>query len=113
MPVICYKNKIKINQYVENISIAFICEYDINNHLKIKNSNNYFDSGDYRIKIEDLIKKLNIDILEEYDSKNNGIRYLAILNYFLDNIPDIYSIKFESEDGDSIYYKEEYKRIGN
>jgi len=111
MPVICIKSKIKIEEFEENISIAFICKQDSNYHLKV--NNDYFDSGDYRIKIENLIKKLDKKILDEYNEKNKGVLYLALVNYFLDYIPNIYSIKFESEDGDSIYYAEEYKKNGN
>ena len=70
MPIICYKNKLKIDNYEENISTSFNCEYDDDNHLKLKNNtSNYFDSGDFRIKIEDAIKKLDRNILNEYDKK--------------------------------------------
>lgn len=111
MPIICYKNKLKIDNYEEKISIAFNCECGDNNHLKLKNYvPNYFDSGDFRIKIEDAIKKLNNGVLKEYNNKNNGVLYLSILDYFLDEIPSIYSIKFESEDSESIYYSDEIKK---
>lgn len=111
MPIICYKNKLKIDNYEEKISIAFNCEYDNDNHLVLKNYIPiYFDCGDFRTKIENAIKKLNKKILNEYDKKNKGVLYLGILNYFLDEIPSIYSIKFESEDGDSIYYADEIRK---
>jgi len=110
MPVLCYNNKIKIDGYEENISIAFNCEYDDENHLKLKNyTPNNFDSGDFRIKIEEAIKKFNKEALDRYNKNNNGILYLAILNYFLDEIPSIYSIKFISQSGESIYYADELK----
>ena len=35
---------------------------------------------------------------------------MALLNYFNDNIPGLYSIKFESKNGDSIYYVNELKK---
>ena len=111
MPIICYKNKLKIDNYEEKISIAFNCKYDNNNHLKLKNYiPNYFDSGDFRTKIEEAINKLNSNMLKEYKKRNNDILYLSIVNYFIDEIPSIYSIKFESEDSESIYYTDELKK---
>ena len=110
MPIICFKNKLNINDYIEEISFAFVCNYDDNYHLKLQNHNpNYFDCGDFRIKIENAIKELDYNILKEYDNKNNDIRYLAILDYFHDKIPELYSLKFISESGDSIYYVSELK----
>ena len=88
MPIICFREKIKINDLEETLSFAFNCYYDDNNHLKLKDYNpNYFDSGDMRIKINEVIKKLNHETLMDYDKKNKGVLYLAILNYFHDNIP--------------------------
>lgn len=104
MPIICFRKKLKINNYEETISLAFNCVYDENNHLKFNNTLNSFDSGNMRIKIDELGNKLTYDLLLEYDKNNKDVRYLAILNYFYDNIPELYSIKFESNDGDSIYY---------
>ena len=110
MPIICFKNRIKINDYEESISFAFNCVYDKNYHLKLKDFiPNYFDSGDFRIKIDDVINKLNYDVLKEYECKNNGVLHMALLNYFFDNLPELYSLKFESEYGDSIYYVNELK----
>ena len=111
MPILCFKKEIKIDNYKENISLAFNCFYDNNYHLKLKNYNKYyFDSGDFRIKIENAINKLNYNILMEYDRKNSGVLYMAFLDYFYDNIPELYSLKFESEYGDSIYYVNELKK---
>lgn len=111
MPIICFKQKLKINNYEEIMSFAFNCVYDDYYHLKLKDHNpNYFDSGDYRIKIDEAINNLNINILSKYDKKNNGIRFMALLNYFYDTIPGLYSIKFESKYGDSIYYVSELKK---
>lgn len=111
MPIICFKKKIKINNYEESISFAFNCIYDENYHLKLKDYiPNHFDSGDFRIKIDDAINKLNYDILREYERKNGGVLHMAFLNYFYDNIPELYSLKFESEYGDSIYYVNELSR---
>ena len=52
MPILCFRNKIKVNNYEETISFAFNCYYDNNYHLKFKDSNSSFDSGDMRIKID-------------------------------------------------------------
>ena len=52
------------NDFEEKISFAFNCIYDDNSHLKLKDyTPNYFDSSDFRIKIDQAIKKLNYDIL--------------------------------------------------
>ena len=108
MPILCYKEKLKINGIEENISFAFNCIYDNQYHLKLKDYiPDYFDSGDFRIKIENAINRLNYDLLMEYENKNGGVLYMAFLNYFYDNIPELYSLKFESEYGDSIYYVNE------
>ncbi|MFA6777855.1 MAG: hypothetical protein WCR80_05440 [Bacilli bacterium] len=41
--------------------------------------------------------------------KNNNIYYLAVLNYFINEIPSLYSIKFESDTSESIFYADELK----
>lgn len=112
MPIICFRKKVKIEDYEEIISFAFNCIYDANYHLKLKDYvPNYFDCGDFRIKIEDAINKFTKDLLMEYDKKNGGVLCMAILNYFYDKIPELYSIKFEAESGDSIFYVSELKNI--
>ncbi len=111
MPIVCYKNKLKINNIEETLSFAFNCIYDEEYHLKLKDRiPNYFDSGDFKIKIDTAINKLDQNKLMKYDCKNSGILHMAILNYFYDNIPELYSLKFESEYGDSIYYVSELKK---
>ncbi len=109
MPILCFRNKIKVNNYEETLSFAFNCYYDNNYHLKFKDSNSSFDSGDMRIKIDDAIDKLTYEKLIEYDNKNKGVRYLALFKYFHDNIPELYSMKVESDSGDSIYYLDDLK----
>lgn len=105
MPIITYKNKLKFKNYEQNICISFDCIYDKNNHLCIKDYKpSYFDSGDFRIKTDEAIKNFSNKTLEKYEKKNNGVFFLAILNYFLDEIPSIYSIKFESDTSEDIYY---------
>ena len=110
MPILCFKKKVKINDYQETMSFAVKCIYDDNYHLKLMDvSSNNFDGGDFRIKIDEAINNLSYDILSDYDKKNNGVLYMAFLNYFYDNMPELYSIKFESDSGDSIYYADELK----
>ena len=61
MPIICFKNKLKINNIEETISFAFNCIYDNNYHLNLKDYiPNYFDSGDFRIKIDNAITEFYI-----------------------------------------------------
>jgi hypothetical protein len=111
MPIICFKKDIIIDDYKEKISFAFNCVYDDNFHLKLKDyTPNYFDSGDFNIKIDEAINKLNKEVLMQYDERNSGVLYMALLNYFYDTISGLYSIKFESESGDSIYYVSELKK---
>ena len=101
MPVIIYKEKIKD----EELYFAFDCAYHENGGLYLKNMEpSYFDSGDFRLKIEEAVNNFSDEILEKYMKVNKGVYYLAILNYFVDEIPSIYSIKFVSETSESIYY---------
>lgn len=110
MPILCFRRKLKIKDYEEIISFSFNCIYDDNYHLKLKDYKpNYFDSGDFRAKIDKVVDKLNFDLLTDYENKNGGALSLALLNYFYDNIPELYSIKIESNDGDSIYYIDDLK----
>lgn len=110
MPIVCYKNKVKIRQIEESISFAFNCIYDNHYHLKLRNYEpSYFDSGDFRIKIQEAIDRLDYNLLMKYEHKNGGVLHMAFLNYFYDYIPGLYSIKFESNSGDSIYYINELK----
>ena len=60
MPIIAYKEQIKHGNAQEKICLAFNCEYEESGFLRIKNYQpNYFDSGDFRIKIEEAIKRFN------------------------------------------------------
>ena len=111
MPILCYKKKLKINDYKQKITFAFNCIYDDNYHLKLKEHYpDYFDSGDFNIKIDEAINKLTYNLILEYDKKNNGVRFMSLLNYFNDNIPGLYFIKFESNSSESIYYINELKK---
>ena len=45
----------------------------------------------------------------QYSNKNGRVLFMDVLNYFHDNIQELYSLKFESNYGDSIYYVDELK----
>ena len=108
MPVIIYKQKLKYKDIEENISISFDCRYSEEGGLKLKNFvPDYFDSGDFRIRIGLAMEKFNEYILREYMMKNRGIYCLAIVNYLIDEIPGIYYVKFEAEHDETIYYADE------
>lgn len=110
MPIICFRKNLKIDSYKEKISFAFNCIYNNEYHLKLKDCiPNYFDSGDFDIKVEESINELTNEILRQYEKRNGGVLYMALLNYFYDTIPGLYSVKFESQSGDSIYYVTELK----
>lgn len=110
MPIIAFKEKLKHGLKEENICIAFNCEYNPEGCLQLKDYQpNQFDFGDFEIYIKAAIKKLNPNVVKKYEEKNNGIYCLAILNYFVDEIPGIYSIKFESDSSTSIFYADELK----
>lgn len=106
MAIMIYKEKIKDDL----ISIGFQCEYDDKCQLELKDgTDSYFDSGDYRIRIQNSIKKLSSEILSQYLNKYFGCYYIAVAHYFLDEIPNIYFIKFESTISESIYFAEELR----
>lgn len=104
----------------DQITFTFDCEYvEIQNskygkslNLQLKNtSDNYFDSGDFRIKIQEAISNLTEANLKNYEDKYIGIRYIAIAQYFLKAIPSIFSVKFESATSESVYYAEELGKM--
>ncbi len=110
MPMLIYKEKLNNDFHNEEVHLAFNCKYTKNGSLKLKDYEpNYFDSGDFRIKVKEVIHNLNVLTFKKYKSQNNGIYYLALLNYFVDQIPSLYSIKFVSNTSESIYYKDEIK----
>ncbi len=101
MPMIIFKDKLND----QKISIAFNCEYD-DNTLKIEDGN-HFDFGNYKTKIKEAISNFDGELFEDYKAHNNDVACLAILDYFTDKIPDLYSIKFEDDSEESIYYADE------
>lgn len=105
MPVIVYKRKLKVYKDILNISIAFNTK-QTNCGLELKDYEpNYFDSGDFGIKIDELCENFKDDIFEEY--MKNPVFYMGIVKYFFDNIPSIFSIKFERPRSETIYYKDD------
>ena len=70
MLIISYKNKLKLENNELNICISFNYIYDKNNHLCIKDYKpSYFDSGDFRIKIDKSIKIFSKEILDNMKRK--------------------------------------------
>jgi len=91
--------------------LALDCQYTDEGKLKLKNIQpDYFDSGDYRILIEKVFSEINDQLLENYMTKNNGVYYLAILNFLVDKIPGLFSVKFVSSSDESIYYATELNK---
>ena len=105
MPVIVYKKKLEVNGNIENISIAFNTKQTESGLVLKDYEPNYFDSGDFRLKIDELCNNFKGDILNKY--LENKIYCLGIVKYFYDNLPCIFSIKFESDNDETIYYKDD------
>lgn len=101
MPMIVFKDKLND----QNVDIAFDCKYS-KGSLIVKSGED-FDCGTYKTKIKEAISDFNNELFEDYKAHNNDIACLAILNYFTDKIPELYSIKFEDNSEESIYYKDE------
>ena len=117
MPIIGYKKSFKNLKGYENdiFTVNFDLEYSEYGFLRIKNEkDNYFDVGDFRILLDDIFEKLNNDLLKEYD---NGIYILSMCKYIVDNIPNLYSINYESSGMIVTYLKQEiiddYNKIKN
>lgn len=117
MPIIGYKKSFKNLKGYENdiFTVNFDLEYSEYGFLRIKNEkDNYFDEGDFRILLDDIFEKLNNDLLKEYD---NGIYILSMCKYIVDNVPNLYSINYESSGMIVTYLKQEiiddYNKIKN
>ena len=112
MPIIAYKEKFNHGADKEHICLAFNCVYTDTGFLKLKDYQpDYFSGIDVRIKIKKAINKFTPNIQKEYLDKNQGVYCLGVLDYFVDEIPSIYSIRFESDSSESIYYADELKNI--
>lgn len=107
MPIIGYKQQFKNIEFLKNeiFTINFKLKYTEYGALEFDNKENpYFDSGDFRIIIEKIFNDFNTQKLKEYD---NGIQILSICKYLVDNVPNIYSITYESKSSIDTYYKDE------
>ena len=107
MPIIGYKKKFKnLNGYENDVfTVNFDLEYKTNGFLRIKNvENNYFDVGDFGILLDEVFEKLNKDLLKKYD---NGVYILSMCKYIVDNVPNLYSINYESSGIIYIYLKQD------
>ena len=77
MPIICFREKIKIKHYEAIVSFAFNCIYDDNYHLKLRDYvPNYFDSGDFRNLIEKTFDNFTASSLMS-TSADNGSTYIV------------------------------------
>ena len=90
MPVIAFKKKLK----GYDVSFAFNTCYNNEFKLKIKNSDVYFDEKTY----------------QEYLDKHNII-FIALAKYFINKIPNIFSIKFEDKNQKCILYASEIENF--
>ena len=107
MPMIVFKNKYK--DY--DLFFGFNCEYDDNYTLKLKDIEpNDFDIKDYRQKIENAINNLNDTTLKPYLNEIS-VYLVALYKYLLTSIPSIYSIKFNTDNNENIFYTDEIKKI--
>lgn len=107
MPIIGYKKSFKnLKGYKQDtFTVNFNLEYNDHGFLRIKNEqDNYFDVGDYRILLDDVFEKLTEDELKKYD---NGVYILSMCKYIVDNVPNLYSINYESKGMVDTYLKQE------
>lgn len=116
MPVIGYKKKFKNVKALEDdlFVVNFDLEYNSHGFLKFKNNNNHFDVGDFNIMLDRVFDNFSEEKRKIYD---NGVYILSICKYIVDNIPDLYSINYETKGMIDTYYKEEiinsYNKIKN
>lgn len=104
MPIIAYKAKL----LGYDISFAFNTTYTKDFKLKIKTSTEYLTTE------KDIINKVIKDFNEEEFNMymtNYNVELLALSKYFLDKIPNIFSIKYESKYEKCIFYASEIEEI--
>lgn len=104
MPVISFKNKLK----GYDVSIAFNTCYNNECKLKIKNTDVYFTEEENQIN--EVIKNFDEKTYQEYLDKYN-IVFVALAKYFIDKIPNIFSIKFEDKNQKCILYADEIENF--
>lgn len=108
MPIISFKKK--FNNFTpikeDTFIINFNLKYTKKGSLKFKGiiSSNYFDSGDYNLLLDEVLNNFNDSVFKKYD---NGVFILSICKYLVDNVKNIYSICYESNDCTDIYYRNE------
>lgn len=104
MPVIAFKKKLK----GYDISFAFNTCYNNECKLKIKNTDVYFSEEEKQIN--EVIKNFDEKAYQKYLDKYNII-FIALAKYFIDKIPNIFSIKFEDKNQKFILYADEIKNF--
>ena len=104
MPVIAYKNRL----LGYNISFAFNTTYTKDFKLKNRSSTEYLTTE------KDIINK----VIKNFDEKefdmymtNYNVELLALSKYFLDKIPNIFSISYETKYEKCIFYSSEIEEI--
>ena len=91
MPVIAYKNRL----LGYNISFAFNTTYTKDFKLKNKSSTEYLTTE--KDIINKVIKNFNKKEFDMYMT-NYNVELLALSKYFLDKIPNIFSISYETKE---------------
>ena len=107
MPIIGFKKQFKnIKSISDDIfTINFNLSYTETGSLKINDvDKNYFDVADFRMLVDRIFEKFNDDLFKKYD---NGVYILSVCKYIVDEIPNLYSIVYESKDMIDVYYKNE------
>ena len=117
MPTIGYKKKFKNIKGLQNeiFIVNFKLEYNSQGFLEIQHEdNNYFDVGDYNILLDRIFDDFTEEKRKKYD---NGIYILSVCKYIVDNVPNLYSINYETKGMIDTYYKQEiidaYNKIKN
>lgn len=83
--------------------------------MEIRNEDNkYFDVGEFNILLDLIFDDFTEKTLKKYD---NGIYILSVCKYIVDNVPNLYSINYDTNGLIDTYYKQEiidiYNKIKN
>lgn len=117
VPIIGYKKKFKNIKSLQNeiFIVNFKLEYNSHGFLEIQHEdNNRFDVGDFNILLDRIFDDFTEEKRKKYD---NGIYILSVCKYIVDNVPNLYSINYETKGMIDTYYKQEiidaYNKIKN
>ena len=106
MPIVGYKTKMN---KIKGLNCTFLINFKLthNKYGFLENrtiDDTYFDSGDFRIKIEEMSNAFTKEVFKKYD---NGLYIVSILKYIVDKLPGLYSVKVYYTDTVDEYTKEE------